>query len=1184
MLVICAAFYSVQQVQEHSLKNLTQLNAPTLIQQQEQAQLIYLAYSQINQLNQQAYSHQLLAQHHDLTSTLLKLKRLTGEQAFSYLDSAELTEATLKVIDNNVSYQKLDVLQKRLTLTADMLESLISLQQARAERLYQPLKQADKDEQLTVEFATRYANLVNNIADERRVYMHLQGLQQQVLLVNLQASDLLFFNLTNHSRVFFDWFTRRQASLLKEKADLVEQVNYLKKEFINKNLIVTWQEDIKAYQAIQAKLSEQLSQLIILEKTLSQQANSQTDNSIRLHQLFPNDWSLLLTNLGFRPQYTVAKKHLISIAYGVVIVASVLFLFTLFAIGRKVKKLSTDNIRVLLDASEQLLTSDDVNDIAEQLAIKTAEQYQLIQWLQENIVQGNAQPDAGESTDSGLDDVTLNDAEQMLNNQPSAIFVSSYFDAMAKSLPLASYIHFSDLKMLCSTEQQALIAGAFQYAKVKPLRQIFSVADVKSFINHLRESRTNQNQLVSMPLTAENQIASRCLMVYQQGWHCLLLADIQQEIVELPEIDLQQQLLSQQEQVKEELTEQHLQQQASTAILMGQEACKQAVKAMLQSQVDSLIKKVPTSNLYSKMANLWWWGDNIINQAKLSAKQYKPQLQSFYLPEFLYLAACNIDGELQHYKNRCQLNDNLLSLHKVELDTALMQSLLRNLAQLMLLSQRNSLLTLTTKLLDKNKGQYVVQYQLTVNTDTLITNIPEALMALQQRKESKVALVAQVQSLLSQLFADDLDVALTESGYACSFTLKHAEVGNTSSLEPKVKFTRRTIAICGGDKYGKNLLADLYQDHDAKVIVFDDETSAQTALSEAQLKIQSIDLLVVLLTQDLALAECYQNLIENLPEKYQPKLLVCENGSVIIPSTQYLPSYLPLNKAALLNNSVALIKGQQEQKDNETGQAPIELEKRFVNSQIEVLFAASSVNEYAQLIRYLKLFGFAITFATSETDANKLWCSGRYLILISAFDSSPETQLITGKTVKRGVFALAEQAWLGAIENKHWQLQALSSDSSCQELIEVLQPWLVEEIKEPTLVPLVAKPTMDKSQFNHLAAYDLESLSHAFDFYAYVENQATPELAALMIDDYMIENQQLLEKIRYGIQVKSTELALTNLNQLTVNAKVLVAEELLTICQKISKLIEQQHFQQAQSLIVELEQQVELIHAYAEAI
>jgi hypothetical protein len=230
--------------------------------------------------------------------------------------------------------------------------------------------------------------------------------------------------------------------------------------------------------------------------------------------------------------------------------------------------------------------------------------------------------------------------------------------------------------------------------------------------------------------------------------------------------------------------------------------------------------------------------------------------------------------------------------------------------------------------------------------------------------------------------------------------------------------------------------------------------------------------------------------------------------------------------------------------------------------------------------------GFNLTFVSNSDEMLTLWASGRHLILISDFATSPIIELRNGKQVQRGVIGCSAEhvaQWQTEAIDKHWQISCLPEQLTVKALSELLATWLVLKDKSVAIAPAALTiPTRNNQVIE--AAIAFEDLPPAFDMKKFADNQAGSDLAVMMMEEYVTENHQLVHKLDYAISVKSHEQIISHLTQLMINAQVMVAQGMLNACQQVLTAIEQQNYQQAKNLMIALHDEIELVAQYAEAI
>ncbi len=305
---------------------------------------------------------------------------------------------------------------------------------------------------------------------------------------------------------------------------------------------------------------------------------------------------------------------------------------------------------------------------------------------------------------------------------------------------------------------------------------------------------------------------------------------------------------------------------------------------------------------------------------------------------------------------------------------------------------------------------------------------------------------------------------------------------------------------------------------------------------------------VVILTERSYLLELTSH-IDHLPPAYQPKVYLIE-GSVKTASDNkvdelYSLLALPFDKY-MFNQGIEQLFAE----SVTSNQVAVGQNLSLVDYQrtgIEVLMATSNFSQYSVLIKLLNVMGFNLTFVSNSDEMLSQWASGRHLILISDFATSPIIELRNGKQVQRGIIGFSAEhvaQWQTEAVDKHWQISGLPEQLTVKALSELLATWLVVKDKPVAIAPApLAIPTRNNQVLE--AAIAFEDLPAAFDLKKFADNQAGSELAVMMMEEYVGENHQLVYKLDYAISVKSQEQINSHLSQLLINAKVMAAKGML---------------------------------------
>jgi len=283
-------------------------------------------------------------------------------------------------------------------------------------------------------------------------------------------------------------------------------------------------------------------------------------------------------------------------------------------------------------------------------------------------------------------------------------------------------------------------------------------------------------------------------------------------------------------------------------------------------------------------------------------------------------------------------------------------------------------------------------------------------------------------------------------------------------------------------------------------------------------------------------------------------------------------------------------------------QAITKLRAKYLAMPIEVLLAVKSPEKYQRLQQLLQAMGLQVSFVCSEQILASKWNSGRFSVLITELPCTAFVHFMIGEQssiqeaaeLSRGVFTLDNDLLLEVKEEfSHWTFEKLSENSSIDELIKALLPWLKERTSYASTTKIIAQ--VDSLSDKGIATGKASDIAlvpsmHAqsFDFEGYIKNQGSAALALYMIDEYTSENSAMvteLVKAFYGNDIANVDSAIQTL---TVNSKILVADYLQHLCDHWQKLLNNQDLDNSQdiqiSLLNKTKQAVEEINQYADAV
>ncbi len=473
---------------------------------------------------------------------------------------------------------------------------------------------------------------------------------------------------------------------------------------------------------------------------------------------------------------------------------------------------------------------------------------------------------------------------------------------------------------------------------------------------------------------------------------------------------------------------------------------------------------------------------------------------------------------------------------------------------------------LQLQLQDKNVGQQLVRFIVSVKNEPL-DKLPELitqLVASQTNGTEESALINIFALLFAKQHGENIDAQLTDEGYQLSFELPLAIVTLADSDE-KVIFEHRKIMLLSN-----NLTLAEVIENSVRSVKGDFEhltriDSFQQQLTPKHLKRQKLDILVVdskMAAQHFALIN---QQIEGLPHSLQPKLLVLQSPEL---SYKVFGLYSQVEQVLCKDSflhSMSVLLEQESMNNHLMAREEFEV-NQFRENDLTVLLAVNSPQRYQTLYRLLNCLGLQVQCVAHQAGQQMLWQTGQYSLLITEFSDTAFIEMESKPLVDIAVFSLTDdlpQANNVEYFNK-WHLGKLSQTSSLTELVNALAPWLKPvpkvDVENIDLIEqehgFTSPVEEDDVYITEVAQVLMENEKEAvFDFSQYLKHQGTVELALFMLDDYSQENHMLLDDLVESIKAKDIAQAKLSTSALMLNAKILSAKPLQSLCVRWSKLL-----------------------------
>lgn len=1191
--LLLLTFYALIKVREHKTSH-QEYSYTQLQNTHQQLILLHSVQESLLHFSSAFNSHQFTNIHHRITDGLEQfiINQPTNNISINrsdivYLNSGEQAQNVFTIKDNYPIAQALTTQVKQLIDTIDFeFSASIKLKDLRAEELFYLMKTDRLSDKNTALRATAYADLMNELSQEKDTLNYLHQLLIQFNLLDLHSNEHIIDGILASAENFFDNIIKSKSLLTLGGGVLSENVKQLKGILlIDNKLIERLYEHSRLLQQYLALIDQQAKQINSISQRI-QIVDTINKQPAMLGDLFPSWLNHVFVKIGIAPSYQNIHMTLLFImGVCLVFVVSLLFRF-----NRRVKLAVKENVNLvkacIIDAQQTKNTVDEYS--ADIRKVEYIEQEVILQ--------------------------LLNDLKQ----KNHAVKVNSSFNGQQLFTVLADFhqVYYWQLAHINTRETQCFPSFITQISNVAKLenntcfRANFTAQSIKSLVACARSVMLSQQaEEVILETIREEKI--RIVLHYS---HCFYGSiSLISDTPNIVEIQKQNALadsvifdVNHNESVEELLFE----------------IQNRLIQSMLKNQAEYVVKKVFTLSLHNQLNSLLSWVQGRMLTTQLEGKKVgNTQLHCLCLQTQILTTLANTSLEIKGQKVALQFCDKLPTAYHVDMDAELFNAAIQAVIHIMHKGQRNSHFMLTTELShglhQKNVDQIMVHYQLSLSTDTVIKQPKEISDLLNTEAISNFPAVKQLQYLFECLQVKNLTFHKYSESYTLSFDIEHIITAEQPCLLKQLKLPELTQSIQdtlnilyltgnNGNKHTPEVIIHALSELTENIKTTESVEQALTYLSLEEINRQPIQLLLVDSIVNFQLVNQY---VATLPKALQPKIKLLQGSCKQAPELSFGITNqfaTPFNKQQFLHDILCLLSVEHYVNciypsanllhDNyiDRVNADTKIERfipTFMQSNIEVLIAIEAGDALAQL---LQLMGFNLTFFSHENDMLRQWKTGKYLLLFSEFSVSPIIDLHNGKQVKRGVFstdALVVEHWIELMmeQNKKWQIIHLPKSFTLTNLTEYLSPWLVKKEQETihSIEPIVLLD--DAISLNNTSTDSIDSdndineaLSTVFDLRAFAHNLISSEFSVMMLSEYAKENDHLVEDIANAISGHSYPMSLKLLHQLLVNAKVLSAIDLIHITEQMIDNIQQQEYEQAQQLVIELYHEVGLIAEYNE--
>jgi len=725
---------------------------------------------------------------------------------------------------------------------------------------------------------------------------------------------------------------------------------------------------------------------------------------------------------------------------------------------------------------------------------------------------------------------------------------------------------------------QSLLAKEAKAGRVTSWRQWFEKSAVEKLLAAARAAKTSQESQSLRVKSVDGKGFLICIG-FEQGFQGTIADNQVVEALDKLVENLHTDIL--------ELKQRQLASQLSA----NEEISKMLIAALLQAQ--SNLAESEAMPWHRQIKRIYDWAQQGKVSAQLRLHTEPLRLSDVHFQNEVSAAAINALAEANSQRNQVLLDTSPMLAQKVRLDLGLFHFTLQTFCRLLLAKQLKSRLVLKLQLADKKAGQQIVRFSGYLDTNKAQDCLPADIEALVAQETSHEQGMAQsLRDAFSRLHVSNVSAELKDNGYQVGFDMPLAIAEQQAALD-SIDLKQANIVLVSADAGTRALVCKEVKEANGLIEALANPDYFAKQLSIKHLNRKAVD--IVILAAD-CLVTAHDNVrqhIQSLPAGLQPKLMVMQPAyqSHIATYGLYSLCNYPFCARTLLNELSALIHG--EQRHNRL----VEPEKfkglSFLPTQVEVLLACAEPNKFQPLACLLSWLGLHITFVTHPQSMRQEWQTGRYLILLTEFEASPYIQLSQGNSVQRTVFSLSQGLFEQLPESERkiadkWHSGLVPEITKVDEILSLFSPWLkrkqrakVERQPKAVISPEGESANLDASDLELLVTTSDDKAS--FDLQRYAANQGTPEMAALMLDEYVQSNCENFARLSQACADHDIDKALECLVVIKQNARIMAADALLLTCLSAEKAIDEDITQLAAQL-KPMAEEITAIETFADAI
>jgi len=1166
MLSMSFAFW-LNYHREQQIEQLVDESIPTLEQAYERQKLFIENNQLLSQIIESKNSANLVAQHQAYLANLQQFKSLSISNKRQLDKAIKLEESHFESLqrltnnnERNIQLQRNSLIQ--LQLLIDEFDREISDKTEKQRSLFQQINQDNVKDRVTVVRARAYAKLTQSLDLSRQTQRSIADLFVLFSSLTLQTSLTEFNYMSDQLEQLLALWQPQLAEISQANAlekpllNLLNELNNLL--FLQQNTLAKWRGHLRVSQ-------DYFAFLILQKNLLKAHLLENTGPTVNLVNLIPDKIQRLA-----KPYFTLTTQH-----YRIVLlIAFILLIGFVWLLVTKLQK----KVQGYGEQSVKLFKALLVDKSANTTDYLSRENQQIANFITDAI-----KPEHDEYDYQHISNELLNMQQLLFQQANSAVWQLSN-----NNNGLNNHFAVSLLQNKALHEELVVIDDVelkFNWKKV------FNQQAIKTLIVCARAAQHDQQ-------------AHQCKITLATGTFLITLAkDEQNWLGTITRADEQQLLENNIQQLEQDLTK-LVNENQSGIVESAETLSKMLIRTMLQSQSVSIGSGETSSQVYRQLTRIFDWCRQIqINTALMNEGKTKV-LSDVNLRNELHGLIHNMMTEANQQRNHVYLHIDEQLLIKGRLNSRLFHRTLKSLVRTVLVEQFNAELLFKVDVVDKNSGQQVVRFSLNVSTDKKLKNLPDVINLLLNVEEDNVNKAPQIirylHTLLTHTHSTNIQASMIDQGFQLSIDMPIAiaESDSKSKAIDVIDFKQAAMLLISNNKQCIDLITQQVANANGEI---ENLTKLEHFIRQVNAKhLTRKALSVVIVTSDVfnTSYEKIQQHIHSLPKGLQPKLMVLQStfDQKFHKYGFFADTDGPVENSCFKQQLKTFIDGKQA--DNLLIEPEIFNRHRFVQNQVEVLIAIEHPQQQQQLLRLLHWLGLQVQVVSQEQSLLKHWQSGRYLLLITEFDYSPYIELEVGKNIQRAIFTLGKKTFKknNAVTKltKHWSQACMPNFLDIDALVKVFSPWLKTKqfalIKEKTASEIKKLPIASRNKVSDEASINLSTSAvnieneAVFDLLAYAQNQGSPELAVIMLDDYLIEITLGIDAIAIAIDKQQTSEALKEIQNIIIIAQTMAATDLLLICQELKALLTAKQFEQAKLKHQQLSLEQERMTLFAQAI